>query len=364
MIAIIAPEPAPWLGPAVEAAAALGPVWLFAPFALPAPPPLLPGRLRAAWKRRQLALAAHVQTVPGWPAFEVALRRWAHGRADRLIRSRMLARRLVDALAARALPEGVKAVIAPSSSARRTFSAALQRKALRVLVADMPLLRQLHADLDLAARARPASRFLLRHRASAREVAAQEMEQVLADRILVRGRFAAEVLATAGHAARVAPVEALGAVLRGEAVASDARPQPAPALSRGTPRRVLLAGLATARNGSFEALAALERSPDVTLLVRTGEGLEPADLLQRPRVQVATEAERKSLEGVEAVLAPTWCESYPEEVTLAAARGIPVFATARAAGWLALERIGVELEPGDVDGLVRALQGERARSTA
>jgi len=362
MIAIVAPEPAGWVKPAVEAAAALGPVWLFAPFLVPAPPPMLPSRLREAWQRRHLALPTHVQkvAVPGWTAVEAGLRRFAAGRADRLIRGRMLLRGMVDALAARALPVDIQAVVAPSFAARRTFSVAQGRQALRLLLQDFPLLRQLHLDLDLAAQAWPTSRFVVRHRASAREVAAQEMEQVLADWLLVRGRYARTLLAGPGREEkRVASLEALQAVLGGVG-----RPLPGedpPALVGGprwrSPlRQVLLAGLATARNGSFEALAALERLPALTLLIRAGEGLEPEGLLRHPRVRAATKAERQTLEGVDAVLAPAWCESYPEEIPLAAARGVPVIATARAAGWFSLEQVGQQVRPGAVDDLWRALQ--------
>ena len=152
MIAIIAPEPAAWLSSVVEAARALGPVWLFAPFAVPVPPPsFLPARLQAPWRRRHLAFDARLRTVPGWLAAEAGLRRWAGARADRLIRGRMLSRAAVDALAARLLPEGVTAVVAPSFSARRTFAEAARRGARRLLVEDLPALRQLHADLDGAA---------------------------------------------------------------------------------------------------------------------------------------------------------------------------------------------------------------------
>jgi hypothetical protein len=350
VIAIVAPEPAAWVLPIAEAAAAHEPVWLFAPFALPAAPALLPARWRAGWQRRYLELDAEIREVLAWPALEAGVRLWTAGQADRLIRARMRTRALVDALASRALPREARMVIAPAFSARRTFATALRRDVTRVLVSDFPHLRRLHADLDLAARAHPTSRFLRRHRASASEIAHQEAEQVLANTILMRGRFAHEQLVSAGHSPnRLVPLQDASSIFGGPPRAAPPR-VPSPL---GPVRRVLLAGLATARNGSNEALATLEQAPELTLLIRPGEGLEPKALLAHPRVRIATAAER-ALENVDAVLAPAWCESYPEELGRAVARGLPVIATARAAGWLPVDSFH-EVQPGDVVALVRAL---------
>jgi len=221
-------------------------------------------------------------------------------------------------------------VIAPSLAARSVFAAA-PLGCLKILVEDLPSFRQLHADLDLAALAHPDCRFLRRYRAPARLVARQEAERVLADALLVRGRFAAEQRSDTGKPVLPVPLPRLE--LRRAPHAPGAR------------RRVLLAGLATARNGSMEALEAFG---DWELLVRPGEGMEPPDLLSRPNVRAA----RPTLDGVDLVIAPTWCESHPEELRRAAAAGVPAIATHRAAGWLDL----TEIPPGDAAALRAAAQ--------
>ena len=68
-------------------------------------------------------------------------------------------------------------------------------------------------------------------------------------------------------------------------------------------------------------------------------------------------AEQLSLADVDCVVAPAWCESYPEEVGLAVQRGVPVIATSRAAGPCDVPLV----EPGAViplrDAIQRALAG-------
>jgi len=225
-------------------------------------------------------------------------------------------------------------VIAPSLAARSVFAAA-PPGCLKILVEDLPSFRQLHADLDLAALAHPDCRFLRRYRAPARLVARQEAERVLADALLVRGRFAAEQRSGAGKPILPLPLPSV----------ELARSSHAP----GARRRVLLAGLATARNGSMEALQA---AGDWELLVRPGEGMEPADLLSRPNVRAARPSEIASLEGIDLVIAPAWCESHPEELRRAAAARIPAVATHRSAGWLDV----TEIPPGDAAALGAAAE--------
>jgi len=230
-----------------------------------------------------------------------------------------------------------RVVIAPSLAARATFAAA-PSGCLKILVEDLPSFRQLHADLDVAALAHPDCRFLRRYRAPARLVARQEAERVLADALLVRGRYAAEQRSGAGKPILPLPLPRV----------ELARATHAP----GARRRVLLVGLATARNGSMEALQA---SGDWELLVRPGEGMEPADLLSRPNVRAARPSEIATLEGIDLVIAPAWCESHPEELRRAAAARVPAVATHRAAGWLDV----TEIPPGNPSVLRAA--AERAR---
>ena len=267
---------------------------------------------------------------------------WARRDARRRVQARLAARRVADAVAALRLPPSCRLVVAPTGAAERTFAVARIRGVATILVHDLPVLRLLHHDLDAAARRHPDAPLLRRYRASARDVARQEAERVLADRVLVLGAFARAALLEAGVpagklvAARAAPV-------------APSRPRPP-----GRPR-VLLAGLATTRNGSREALAAVTELGGVELLVRVGDGVDPPDLLRRPGVRAATAAEQRSLEGVHAVIAPAWCEGYPPEVPRAARLGVPVLATARAAGDVDLSCAGAELPPGDVPALRRAI---------
>lgn len=326
---LIAPEPAAWIGRVAEGVE--GRVSIFAPWATRAPAPnWWPARLREFNDRRLLAGAT---TVPGWRLIEGGARIWAKSRAERKLRVRFALRESVDRIAAllvrRMRPT---LVISPSVGARRSFAAAHSVGARRVLVEDMPDIRELHDDLDRAARAHPSCGFLNRYRASARSISRQEAERVLADEILVRGRFARELRVERGARAQIIkPLKATSAA-------------PLPRWGQ-RPRRILLAGLAAARHGTVEALAAVDRLPGVMLVVRPGEGMEPADLLSRANV-VADDGK-----GADVVIAPAWCESYPTEVARAAAAGIPIIATSRAAGFVDVTEVPV----GDTRALSSAL---------
>jgi hypothetical protein len=59
---------------------------------------------------------------------------------------------------------------------------------------------------------------------------------------------------------------------------------------------------------------------EATLVVRTGEGTEPADLARLPGVAMDDDP-------VDAVICPAICESYPSEL---AAAGVPIIASAMA----------------------------------
>jgi hypothetical protein len=344
LIAIIAPEPVPWLDSAVRLAHAIArdePVEVFAPWALPD---------RAAWRAlaRRLPFArrrvpagldgARCQARTGWPLAELALAAWIGGRTDRRLAALFWRRAAVDRLAARSLAgrRDLRCLIAPSGAAQRSFALAAELGAGRVLLEDLPGLRQLHQDLDAAAAAHPDCRFLRRYRAPQPVIARQEAEWALADELLVRGRFARAVRAAAGLAgARVVEWSA------GAMTASPAAPIP----SRP---RILLAGLAAARHGTAEALALLRARPRAWLVLRIGEGFEPAALASHPRV---ARASADPLAGVDLVIAPSWCEAYPPELARAARLGIPIVATTRAAGFLDVHTV----EAGDADGLIAAV---------
>ncbi len=360
VVAIVAPEPVSWLGPLARIAASIGPTRIFAPWSLrlSAVSHKVPAGVRDFLARRALPLAAvpglepdrdaTIAAVPGWTLGEAALRVWASGRADRALRARFALRRAVDALAApwlRRLAPSI--VIAPSCAAQRGFAAARDMASTTFLLEDLPWLRELHRDLDVAARSHPGCAFLRRFRAPGLVLARQEAERVLADHLIVRSQHARGQRQAAGFPA-------------GRIIDFDWAAPPAGAPRASRPRRratrprlrVLLAGLAAARHGTVEALAAIADRPEIELVVRAGEGMEPGGLLGHPRVSRGTPASWQSLDGIDAVIAPSWCEAHLPEVALAARAGLPVIATARAAGFTIPTR---EIPPGDPEALGRAL---------
>jgi len=322
MIAVVAPEPAPW----VEALAR-------APQALLGDAGRQPLLLFAPWR------------VPGWRAVDGALGHCLRGWTALEMAKRLSWRAAIDQAAARLMPADVAAVVAPSCGALASLAAATRRGASAILVEDLPLFRQLHADLDEAARRHPECGLLARYRAPAERIVRQEREHAVADRILVRGQFAAERHLAAGH--RVRPLGGVEAAPVG--VTRDER-------GAGPRLRLLLAGAPCGRSGVVEALGAVAALPGAVLLVRPSDAMEPAGLLARASVRLASPSEVSRLAGVDAVIAPAPCESYPPEVARAAALGVPVIATRRAAGPVDLATAGAEIEPFDVEGLVAALR--------
>ncbi len=352
---VLAPEPAPWLQ---QLSVVLGPVKqgeILAPWALP--PPLTgwvpaPGRLRAAWGRRTLP-APHgfrVWGLPGWMAVEAGMRLVAPSAAA-TFRARFALRRRVAQAAAALLPRSVETVLAPSLCAREVFAVARSRGARCVLVEDLPSLRALHADLDEAALRHPEEDFLRNHRASAEDVARQEAERVLADELWVRSEFCRERLLSAGHAPE--RIRELSPLLEDS---GTARPPPKPKHGAHAHHVALLAGPALARGGLREALAAVDARPQWSLWLRPTEGTDPKHL-DHPRVRRVTEKEQRTLQGVDVVLAPSWCESHPPELARAVARGIPVIATDRASGFLPCQTV----PRGNVPALVAELDALSAR---
>lgn len=323
---IVAPEVAPWVdmmrAPDEQ---------VYAPWAWPVGlGRWLPGRAGAFVERR----ARPDQGLPSpLVAIEPTLRLWARRRVDRLLAGRFFQRMVVDRAASTRQLSGGR-VVAPSLGAQAIFARARREGLKTVLIEDLPDLRTLQADLDRAAARHPECRFLRRYRAPAELVARQERERVLADEIWVTSTFAEELRLAGGMRA-----DSIHRLQR----STDERPPIGYAPGSSL---VLLAGLAAARNGTVEALAALDELPGVTLLVRAGEGMEPADLLERPQVRVYAG------EDVAAVVAPAWCETHPSEVARAIAGGVPVVATTRAAGFHENTCI---IDPGDVNALIAGL---------
>jgi len=301
--------------------------------------------LPAAWliAAEPAPWTAEVQTRSGatrfapWttPALAAGVRVWGQGQAARQHAARCVLRAALGQLAARQLPRHVTTVYAPSLVALPVFVQAKTLGMRCVLVEDLPNLRQLHADLAAAALAHPDAAFLHNHRAARHWLVQQEREQVLAD-----VRLASSVWA-AGLGPPGRPTEPLVVPQPG------LLPMPVPQRPR-----LLLAGPAMARLGSYEALAAAE-ALGATLLVRPIDATEPTALLRHRLVQPSVAAERTWLRGVDAVVAPSWVQAHLPEVHRAVALGVPVFATDRAAGWWPEV---VQVPQGDVAALVAAIR--------
>lgn len=336
MKVLVLPEPSPWLQRAAALVSADDELIVIAPWAVSERLlRRLPAGLRARFGHRALAGA---RSVPGWTGVDAALRAWAGSAAHRLIQARLARRRLVDHLAARMIrrlgPE-VDAVIAPTLGSHRAFAAA-PISARRILVEDLPLLRELHRDLDRALAAHPSCAFLRRFRAPDSAIVRQETELALADEIYTRSRYGAQLHHARGRAASMVHALRVPAAATTRAARAD---QPV----------IQLAGLAAARNGAVEALAVLERLPDVRLMARTGDGTEPAALLGHPRVIAPGSA------PADAVIAPAWCESVAPEIERAVAAGVPVIATGAGAGWLEPHELAARLDRPSASALEAAI---------
>jgi hypothetical protein len=319
---VVAAAPGRALAPLVTEYTASREVRVVSPLAAPAWLARVPGLAAYARRRR-----AHDAQLTPLLAVDAALRAWARDRTDRRYHADFALRAGIDAWSARVvLRDRPAAVVACSLAARATFAAARQIGARTILVLDLPLFRALHRDLDRAAAVWPERAFLRRFRAPSWAIARQEAERVLADLILVRGPYArAQCLADGIPAPRVAQL-------------------PLPPLAHVAPRRaptnrIRLAGLAAARHGIDTALA-VARALGKTLVVRAGEGTEPADLARLPGV--ATDDD-----PVDAILCPAICEAYPPEVRVT---GIPVIASPMAS----LDGSGPD--PFDTDAFARAVR--------
>lgn len=246
--------------------------------------------LSLAMLETAVALAVRCLGPSGRAARSIAADLWLRGRIDR-----WAAARLTEDL-------GVGVVVAPTLAARATFAAAHRLGLRTVLALDLPLLEDLHADLDRAAAAEPASAFLRNFRAEPQHVARQEAELRLADVIVVRGPAALARLALRGL------------------VATTTEPalRPGQRLTHDAAGPLLLAGAATARAGMTRAIA-IARREGRALAARRGGGTEAHH--DDPIVRWIGRAEGLA---VRAVVSTAVCEAYPWEVAAAEVAGIPV----------------------------------------
>ncbi len=288
-IAIVAASPgsSPLLAACTEACREVGATELWSPLGAPAWLARAPGAIGRYASRRP---AADLGAAP-LLAFDAGLRVWARSQTDRRYRGDFLLRAAIDTWAAAMVLRRKPAIVVASSlAARRTFAAARSIGSTCVLVLDVPLLRALHRDLDRAAEVWPDRTFLRRFRAPSWAIARQEAERVLADLVVVRGAYARALCVADGIP------EARLALL----------PETVTTATGGATRRIRLAGLAAARHGVDTALAAAA-ALGLTLVVRVGEGTEPADLATRPGVTTDDGP-------VDAVICPAICETYAPEL--------------------------------------------------
>jgi hypothetical protein len=289
---VVAPERAPWVAPLLET---LGPeVRLVAPWSLPW---RVVGRLARVQSN---AIAARLRLRSGF---------------DRLVAQWL-----------RFAPE-FDEVYAPSLGARHVFAAT---RAKTVLIDDLPGLRELHRDLDLAALALPHCSFLRNHRASQAAIIAQEQERVLANRALTTGHLASRRLVASGLARESISALPVTCAQRALTYAPDSN-------------TVLVAGGVASRYGLEVAVRALG---GFELVAARGDGAHVPSLDHVRAIDPTTPL------SVAAVVAPAWVECAPPEVSAAIAAGIPVIGTTRALGW---HRSGVTIiAPGDVAALEAA----------
>ncbi len=303
---VIAPEPAAWLGPVLQAGDVVVAPWASA---------------------ASLPAGVRLFQVPGW--------RWFRGAAARVtepLALKLSVRRAIDALVAKWVTPRVTEVIAPSLAAQRVF--ARLPNARKTLMADLPQLLALHDDLDSASKVLPHCGYLRHHRASQAALVQQVEESLLADEVMVRGHYARRALARAG----VRVISKMQVTERPMALRHD--PQSA---------RVLLAGSTASRFGLEVALEAMASMPQRVLVARAAVGSEAASL-RHPRLVVLGADE--PVPPVSKVWAPAWVESTPAEVSAAVAAGIPTVATERAMGWLESGAMMRVMKPGAVQALL------------
>lgn len=334
---LIAPEPASWLAEWIDENTTV-----LAPWALPASQlatKLFPAHLAGALQRRFVRGAKRVHSDPGFLLADTVLKRAGSARA---LGWKLRQRVMVGAWAAALIRRGrFDQIVAPSLAALKPFAAA--PRAERVLLEDLPGLRQLHADLDAAVAALPHCAFLQNFRAKDAHLIRQEREYVLATRIQVRSRFAKQRAIRSGAAQD-----------RIEPWTLSQPPRKPPALRHDpSSRAVLVAGTTATRFGLEVALEALREHPELTLWCRAGEGSHWPSL-QHPRLQLLQE-NAAPLPPLLAVVAPSWVEASAPELGAALTAGVPVIATSRVLGWIEPSPTVVELPPGDSRGLAAAL---------
>jgi hypothetical protein len=310
---VVAPEPAVWLEPLLRRL------------------PLESTCLVAPWAPASIHGVATLR-IPGFSSLHSGLMRVLSRAGSAQLKTKILWRQALDLLVAQFLPVEARWIWAPSLGARATFARFPQ--AHKVLLADLPPLKNLHDDLDFAARSLPHCAYLRHFRADAPALVQQTEEYGLATAIEANSRAAAKVI----ERVSAAPVTPLF------------QRTPLQTLVFLSDGPVLLAGSTASRGGLEVALAAAEKSGQ-TLMARRQGGTAPASL-KHPRLQLLDADSSASLH-ISALWVPTWMETTAPEIAQALRAHIPVWATDRALGWQ-LPGPGLQVVPrGDSQSLLR-----------
>jgi hypothetical protein len=264
---------------------------------------------------------------PGVRLLQIPLWNLARSAANRLaepLAVKLAIRKTIDLVLSKIVPKTVAHIFATSLTAQRTFSRASWAK--KTLISDLPQLKQLHLDLDLARSLLPHCRYLHHHRAASSDLIQQAEEYVLADTVLVRSHFAQTIV----QRCTSTPIQAMPSAPSPKALLFEAQGP------------VLLAGNAASRNGLEMALAGIERRKGF-LLARPAAGSELSSL-RHPQLKLLQV--HQAIPPVAAVWAPAWTESTPIEVPQALAANIPVVASNRALGWIQESQRLKVIQPG------------------
>lgn len=303
---LIAAAASPWLAPMIDLLAATSSVTLWAPWLVPT---FIPAAAARLWQRRVLAATANVSelvTSAPWFAAQTLPHLWARNSRMRALQVGLVERRALawwttqrlqrKGVASPAGTHETPTLAACSLAAREPFAWAKARGIHTTLLVDVPHYAALHRDLDAAALRFPDDRYLRHFRAPAWAIARQHAEFELADRIIVRGTYAASTIGVRS-ARRAEHIEVCSIISTGPFVGR--------ANDRNAP--LLLAGPAAARGGfaiAADAAAQLGRR----LLAKANAATEP-HYRQHPAVDWISD-EDSGIPSVAAIVAPALCEAF------------------------------------------------------
>lgn len=322
---LVAAAASPWLVPMIDLLATRSPVTLWAPWLVPS---FVPPAVARLWPRRVLASTAKVSqlvTSAPWFAAQTLPRLWARNSRARSLQLALAERRALawwtmqrlqrEGLRAATPAHATPTIAACSLAAREPFAWAKARGMHTTLLVDVPHFAALHRDLDAAAMRFPNDRYLRHFRAPAWAIARQHAEFELADRILVRGPYAA---ATIGErrALRVEHIDVCSIKPHGPIVQR----------SQHAHAPLYLAGPAAARSG-FAIAADAAAMVGRRLLAKANDATE-THYRNHPAVDWITD-EDSGIPAVATIVAPALCEAF---LHVQPAPGLAVIGSEKCAG--------------------------------